>query len=247
MNKSSVKWLVSIVLSIVALAAGTAALAGVSDLIEMPGSAADPKAALNPAVLPVDLDSVTWLPEVEAMARPIDATVRQSIAAAYLAALAILDGDPVFAAADREAYLTGPALAVMPAGEAGVAGRSHTLQISFYSADGQLVEIHDRASYGLLGPGGPRLSREETAVAVLIQVDGAWHLRHRLVDSSSSEVDDPGQSDVVDTTVGTLAAAIFFHEGAALSAVTGSTLLLVAGIAAIAQTTSRKRKPKEKE
>ncbi|MDH3308505.1 MAG: hypothetical protein OEO77_13440, partial [Acidimicrobiia bacterium] len=177
MSKSSAKWLVSVVLSIAALAAATSVLGGFSELIEMPGSAADPEATLSPAVLPVDRRSVTWLPEVETQARPIDVAVRQSIMEAYLAALALLDGDPVFAAVDREAYLTGPALSVMPTGEAGVGSRSHTLQISFYSADGQLVEIHDRVSYRLFGLDGPTLFRDETAVAVLVQVDGAWHLR----------------------------------------------------------------------
>ncbi|MDH3517329.1 MAG: hypothetical protein OEM66_00220, partial [Acidimicrobiia bacterium] len=68
-----------------------------------------------------------------------------------------------------------------------------------------------------------------------------------LIDSSSTEAGDPGSSDVVDATVNAVAAAIFFRDGTALSAVTVPILLLVAGIATTARTKNRMRKPKEKE
>ncbi len=245
MSKSSAKWLIAVVLSVVALSAAGTAVAGISDLVVRPGSASDPMATLNTRGLPVDIRSVSWRPTEERLARPLDDAVRKSIAESYLAALAVLDGDPAFASADREAYLTGPALDVSWVDAEAVARRTHVLTVSFHSADGQLVEIQDDATRRFVGNGGPALRRDESAVAVLVQVDGTWHLRHRVITRSSTVAVDPDVVGLADAVISSLASAAFFGDVSALSNVTPAVVLMSVCIAVIVLTLKQTRRERQ--
>jgi hypothetical protein len=68
-----------------------------------------------------------------------------------------------------------------------VGQRRHRLRVTFYSADGQIVEMVDRARMMLVVGSGAGLLRTETAVVVMVQVDGNWHLRHRVVEESTTQ------------------------------------------------------------
>lgn len=190
MNKARLKQILTLAVLLTGGVAVVVITVQAARVVERTGSGAEAEDALTELRVPVDPASIEWLPD-GTLPRPMEADTRDAVGESYLLALALLDGTlTVDSVEDLAVHLTGPALTA--ASDAGSSptplGRSHQLQVVFYSADGQLVELEDIAWRLYSSGNGDALLRSETAVSVLIRIDGVWHLRHRVVETSSSDI-----------------------------------------------------------
>ncbi len=188
MNKSPVKRLLGLAGLVVGAVFALLLTARVGVFIESATTGADPEASLSLLEVPVDADVITWLPNAE-LARPLEATVRDEIGEAYLLGLDILDGSVEVSPDEYAVHLTGAALSTAQTltSPQSPSRRSHTMRVTFYSADGQVVEVED-ATASAFAAAGRIIARSERSVAVLVLVDGVWHLRHRVVTELETEV-----------------------------------------------------------
>jgi len=189
MTKTRLKQVLAVVL-LGAIAGGVIAVTGrLGRIIEQAESGADAAAAFTEVMVPVDVSEITWEQDAS-LPRVMEPGTRQAIGEAYLISLALLDGSLTVSFDDLAVHLTGPALeaARKSASFAEVLSRSHRIRVIFYSADGQLVEIEDEATRIIAADRKTAFSRTERAVAVLVSIDGVWHLRHRVVEDANSEL-----------------------------------------------------------
>jgi len=187
MNKAHLKQALALALIGVAVA-GVAAVTGrIGSIVERSATGADPAAAFTEVTVPVDPAEIRWHPDA-ALPRAMEPGTRDAVGEAYLLSLALLDGSLPVDEDDLAVHLTGPALAAArdagPAVE--VLARSHEMRFLFYSADGQVVEFEDAATRVVALDRSTALVRHETAVAVMVSIDGEWHLRHRLITKSGT-------------------------------------------------------------
>jgi hypothetical protein len=164
-------------------------------VVERAETGADPAAALTAVRVPVDPNEIEWL-EDGPLPRQMEQSTRRAVGEAYLLSLGLLEGSLAVSDEDDLAvHLTGPALdaARQNTGRDPVtAARTHRIRVVFYSADGQIVELIDEAARLLVVDSADALIRTETAVALLVQIDGVWHLRHRVVgDAAVAETTAP--------------------------------------------------------
>ncbi len=236
MNTNTVKQALAGMLAIVAVAAATTTLARLGDLVEATGRGADPDGVLTIASSAVDPRATSWQPEVLELPRALTDDTRAVIAESYLVGLAILDGNELVGDVDPRDYLTGPALAAARNDAGSVTRRRHRLRAEFHSADGQIVEITDEAEYLLeIEPHGIMV-RRESAIAVMIQIDGSWHLRHRLItDSVTSESDYVGPPDrPLEAGIDLVMDGVFFSDTARLRSMAAPIGLMVTATSGLA-------------
>jgi len=189
MNKAQLKQIIALVLLVAGCMAAVTVTGRFGRVVQLAESGADSAGALTELAVPVDPADIDWTPDPP-LPRAMENETRRAIGEAYLLSLALLDGTlSVDSIDDLAVLLTGPALEAARTAAAPVPprGRSHQMQVIFYSADGQLVEIEDRTTRVVALDGASALTRTEQAVAVLVRIDGIWHLRHRLVEAASSD------------------------------------------------------------
>lgn len=170
--------------------------ARIGGVVESSRTGADFESTLSELSVPVNADGVTWLPSAD-LARPLDPAARELIAEAYLLGLDILDGQTPVAPDEYAVHLTGPALQAAEDGLPvdSLTRRSHTMRITFHSADGQIVELEDQATRAVAASGAV-IARRERATAVLILIDGVWHLRHRVVADAQTELMSTSETEI---------------------------------------------------
>jgi hypothetical protein len=198
MTKTRLKQYLALCALAVAVILTTALTDRLGAVVEWAGRDADPAAVLTTADAPVDPRHIRWEPDAS-LERPLEPATRDAIGEAYLISLALLDGAiEVDGTEDLAVHLVGPALAAgVDRSDGGVRPheRDHRIRVLFYSADGQLIEIEDEAHRRLWIDPNTSFTRIEHAVAVLIQIDGVWHLRHRVVtDATTSPSTGPGSA-----------------------------------------------------
>ena len=188
MNKSHVKRIIGLCGLALGVLLALLLTARVGNIIESTRSGADLEATLSELEVPVTAEVITWLPSAE-LARPLDSTARDAIAEAYLLGLDILDGRVEVPPDEYSVHLTGPALRVAQSRRAAQAPlrRTHTMRVTFHSVDGQVIELEDNAA-SALAAAGRLVTRTEHATAVLILIDGVWHLRHRVITDLETEL-----------------------------------------------------------
>jgi hypothetical protein len=188
MRKNRLKLMLALGLLAAGGMTAPALLGRVGAVVERAETGADPAGGLTPLRIPVDGESIEWEPDAE-LPRLVEPGTRAAVAEAYLISLALLDGTAVVADDELAVHLTGPALAAAAAEETPVLvlDRSHRLRVVFYSADGQLIELEDEATR-VLAVDRRAVIQSEEAVSVLVQIDGTWHLRHRIVQDAASHV-----------------------------------------------------------
>jgi hypothetical protein len=189
MTKTRLKQVLAVVF-LGAMALGVITVTGrLGRIIEQAESGADATAAFTEVVVPVDPSEITWDQDAS-LPRLMEPGTRQAIGESYLISLALLDGSVTVPDDDLAVHLTGPALnaARVSTSSAAVLSRSHRIRVIFYSADGQLVELEDEATRIIALDRDTAFSRTERAVAVLVSIDGVWHLRHRVVEDANSEL-----------------------------------------------------------
>jgi hypothetical protein len=194
-STARLKQLLAVAVGLVAVAAAWTTLGRLGDVVEAMGRGADPATGFTPATGVIGAVDVEWAPDARDLFRPVDDAVRRSVGESYLAGLAILDGDPATEGVDASAYLTGPAQRAlsMPAANLST-DRRHRLRVLFHSADGQIIEAEDRARVVWETKAGEALARTEVATVVLVQVDGTWHVRHRVVTEATTVLPSAGRS-----------------------------------------------------
>lgn len=234
MRTTHLKQLLAVIFGLAALIAAWITIGRLGDLVEATGSGADPDARFTPALGVVDPAAVHWGRDEGDLIRPVGDSVRRSVAESYLSALAILDGDRSMDGVDPAAYLTGPALrAISAAGGFTPIERRHRLRVTFHSADGQIIEAHDSSRLVFDFGTGDRLVVTETAVVVMVQVDGSWHLRHRVSSSGAANVlpGTEGPTNSLEAAIDVVSDAIFFGDRSGLRAV--AVPIVVSAIAVV--------------
>ncbi len=237
MNTARLKQVLAVILGVLAMAGTWLTLARLGDLVEATGTGADVAAGYTPAIGAVDAGAVGWDPDAPGLARPVDDGLRGAIAESYLSALAILDGEHRMDGVSPEAYLTGPALqAAAGSATVEVIERRHHLRVLFHSADGQLVELADRASLTVDAGSGERLVRAEAAILVMVQVDGSWHLRHRVVTDTALTPVEPaaGPTTLTDTAIDAASDAFFFGDWSGIRTVAVPAVVAAVAVASAA-------------
>jgi len=191
MSKSDVKRIIGLAGLAVGVLAALLLTARVGGFIESTRTGADLRATLSELDVPVTAGVITWLPSAD-LARPMDPTTRDAIAEAYILGLDILDGHVQLPPDQYAVHLTGAALRAAQTRSSAQAPlqRTHTMRITFHSADGQVVELEDSA-LSALAASGRLITRTERAIAVLVLVDGVWHLRHRVTTDLQTDL-QPG-------------------------------------------------------
>jgi hypothetical protein len=189
MSKERLKQIVAGIVIAVAIASLPLVTGALGRLAARAGSDADPTGVFSELVIPVNADEIDWDADAD-LSRPMEPATRTAVGEAYLIALAMLDGNLATSLDDLAVHLTGPALEAAKVAEpdARVVHRSHHMRVVFYSADGQVVELEDHSTRVVAAGGASALIHTVRAVAVLIRIDGVWHLRHRLVDESSVDL-----------------------------------------------------------
>lgn len=187
MSKTRLKQALAVALMLIAVPSVAFVTARLGNVVERAETGADSRAALTEVIVPVDPSDIDWL-EDPPLPREMEVATRHAVGEAYLVSLGLLEGTLTVAAQDDLAvHLTGPALEAARERKvaAPVVARTHRIQVVFYSADGQIVELVDEASRALwVADAGPVI-RTELAVALLLQIDGVWHLRHRIVEDGA--------------------------------------------------------------
>ncbi len=187
MSKIRLKQALAVALMLIAIPSVAFVTARLGNVVERAETGADSRAALTEVIVPVDPGDIEWL-EDPPLPREMEVATRHAVGEAYLVSLGLLEGSLAVGAQDDLAvHLTGPALeaAREQRVRAPVVARTHRVQVVFYSADGQIVELVDEATRALwVADAGPVI-RTEVAVALLLQIDGVWHLRHRIVEDGA--------------------------------------------------------------
>jgi hypothetical protein len=208
MTKVRIKQILAAVLLGMAALSAIVVTGRLGRVVELMGTGADPATTLTEVVIPVDPAEIRWQ-EDALLPRAMEPGTRTAIGEAYLVSLALLDGSITIPDSDLAVHLTGPALraARTTPADATVTDRSHRMRVVFYSADGQLVELEDESTRIIAINRHMPLVRTERAVAVMVSIDGVWHLRHRLVTDSAFDITTPattaqdhGQPDHVSLT-----------------------------------------------
>lgn len=192
MSTGRLKLALAAALVVVAMFVVVAVTENLGRVVELAVSGEAPDELLTAIAVPVDAEDITWL-EDGVLERALEPATRRAVAEAYLLSGAILDGAVRITDRDDLAvHLTGPALlaALEADGVVRVVARSHRIRAVFYSADGQLIELEDQTQR-VFSIDSRLIVRHEQATAVLVQVDGVWHLRHRVVDHATAEVAEP--------------------------------------------------------
>jgi hypothetical protein len=195
MPKTTLKFILWLFLSAVAISLAWVATSGVASIIAYFQQGADPAAALNILPnLPPDLHvAIEWLPDDPQSGRPLDSFTRQQIELAYQWAwvqwnISYLRGEPY----GLETYFTTPALnfvrkSVMDAAvdklQIQQINTAHRLKLNLYSADGNLIAFTDQAaqissiiqdsSNAVIFSGETRAAYE----VVMLQQEGRWQIR----------------------------------------------------------------------
>ncbi len=173
------RWLAVALLSLGALVA-VVGIAQAALLVVQAGTGADPADAFNRTqAVPEDLGvAVTWAPDPGDLGRALEPRTRQQVASAIAQGWAELDLAQRTGNSDGAVdWFTGRALdQVRATGRGGIEQRSHRLRAEFYSDDGTVLTLVDRAVVARSVPGGEPLELVETHRVSLLLQDGNWRI-----------------------------------------------------------------------
>lgn len=196
MSKHVFKAGLAVVLALFASLLFIRGLGGLGTLLEHFSTGADPADVLRRSPMWSDGSDTEprWLPDLPQPARDLEPATRLAVTDGYMRAwddIAVGDAD--------SAYLTGPAVAAGHGERTASEHIAHTMQLEFYSADGQLLVLSDVVGVlRCLEPAGGGLvvgqGVEHYRVIMLLE-DGNWRVRtlHRLdvSDSTFTRIHDP--------------------------------------------------------